>query len=312
MHCDRGLPPPKMLFFSVTSCLAILVVNIHVTQSSIVLKNFNEIFLSSYQQARSHLLTTIDPLIIVNGGMLTQIHRAERTNTDILPLLYQNLKAVSHIPFSIYLYLFDVDFHDRHLSSDQFAKLQTYLREIHRVRKSLAVKDFALQKDIFRNQLSIIDLSIRYLRVILRTKRLNTTALDEFCRKSNQLFAINLKLSVNAQLDKVHSTVHHWYTNTLNATERENLHILIIGPKPAREGYVMRQYFHKLLGNDKQIEGKRLLFVENLYDEPAALNVFGSWLLDAHAAGAFFDDRTRLHRDLLMADASRYLETLFP
>jgi hypothetical protein len=39
--------------------------------------------------------------------------------------------------------------------------------------------------------------------------------------------------------------------------------------------------------------------------------ILGSWLLDAYAGDAFYDDSSRLHRDLMENAATVYLKQLF-
>ncbi len=75
------------------------------------------------------------------------------------------------------------------------------------------------------------------------------------------------------------------------------------------EGFVSKLYFYELL--DEHYEGKRILYAENTFDEPRAMAILGSWLLDAYAGDAFYDDSSRLHRDLMENAATVYLKQLF-
>jgi hypothetical protein len=160
-----------------------------------------------------------------------------------------------------------------------------------------------------RMQYDIIDLSIDYLRSLLESEHVNQTFLKEFCLKARIMFTANLDRAARSQLDFLHSIVYPWYTQLFNETERQALKVLILGSKSIREGCVSKLYFYELL--DEHYEGKRILYAENTFDELRAMTILGSWLLDAYAGNAFYDDSSRLHRDLMENSATVYLKQLF-
>ena len=47
-----------------------------------------------------------------------------------------------------------------------------------------------------------------------------------------------------------------------------------------------------------------LVLAEGLWDEPQAMNLLGTHIIDSRASSAFFGDEMRMHRDVL-ADAAR-------
>jgi hypothetical protein len=90
-------------------------------QSEISLVDFNKHFLIEYGQARTRLLSRIDPLFISNRNNITLIYCGERTSIGVVLPIYSDLKVISHIPFTIYFLLFNVQSNDIDLSSDQLA-----------------------------------------------------------------------------------------------------------------------------------------------------------------------------------------------
>lgn len=296
------------MFFRVFVLLFILTLPIACHQS---FKTFNEIFLNAYAETRHKFLQTVDPLIVVNGGDVTLIRGKEKSTINSQPEFYSNLKTITHIPFVVYLRLFDVERIDRNLSSDELTTLKSYLRKVRLVRHVLNVTDFLSDQSILQTQFDIVDMSITYLRKILRSKQLNITALQQFCDQTRAPFARNVRLGARAHLDRLHAIVYPWYRETLNETERQTVQVLILGPKTPREGSLMKQYFQKLLGLSS-VEGQRLIYGENLSDVKQGLDVLGSWLLDRYAGEAFFNDQTRLHRDLMIKDAADYIQAFFP
>jgi hypothetical protein len=191
------------------------------------------------------------------------------------------------------------------LSKNNYLELKQYLHDIRSIRKSIQ-----FPPDIQKTQYDIIDLSIEYLRVILKTKSINESQLKTFCQQARILFSINIDLAARAQLDMLDSKIRPWYQDHFNATERDTLKIIIMGPKTARYGFLTKSYFYALLG--ERHEGKHIIYVESVDNEEKALEILGIWLLDAKAGRSFFNgDSERLHRDLLADAANLHIERLF-
>jgi hypothetical protein len=94
------------------------------------------------------------------------------------------------------------------------------------------------------------------------------------------------------------------YRAALGEADWAHLHVIIIGAHMARQDEIATQFFARLLGEHE--EGDRIIFAEGLWEEPRALELYGTHLLDRAAGLAFFGDPDRMHRDLL-ADAAKLL-----
>jgi hypothetical protein len=57
-------------------------------------------------------------------------------------------------------------------------------------------------------------------------------------------------------------------------------------------------------------EGRRIVYAESLWEEPRALDLMGTHMLDGAVGEAFFGDYWRMHRDLLADAAKGYLDRL--
>ena len=187
------------------------------------LSSLNEQFIATYDRARNYLISTVDPLIICNGDNAIIIHHGERFEEQVIPKLYHELKSISHIPFKIYL---TVMFNTGNLSEDNYIELKQYLEDIRSIRNSIQ-----FPSDIQKTQYKIIDLSIEYLQIILKTKFIDKIQLNEFCQQARQLFSINIQLAANVHLDMLDSKIRPWYQDRFNDTERNSLIVLIMGPK---------------------------------------------------------------------------------
>jgi len=78
-----------------------------------------------------------------------------------------------------------------------------------------------------------------------------------------------------------------------------------VGP---RDGELATQYFLRVLG--ESAEGRRVVFAEGLFEEPRALDMLGTHLLDGSVGAAFFGNDLRMHRDVLGDAARPYLDEL--
>ena len=67
-------------------------------------------------------------------------------------------------------------------------------------------------------------------------------------------------------------------------------------------------YFAKLF--EQEGEGKRVVYAESQFEESQALQLLGTHLLDGRIGSVFFDDSSRMKRDLLGPFANVYLDTL--
>jgi hypothetical protein len=68
------------------------------------------------------------------------------------------------------------------------------------------------------------------------------------------------------------------------------------------------QYFARLLGQSG--EGRRIIYAESLFEEPRALDLLATHLVDSRIGVEFFNDPERMKRDLLSDAAQQYLPIL--
>ena len=166
----------------------------------------------------------------------------------------------------------------------------------------LPAATLARQKRIVAASLSFID-SVVETRTFARPKLL------AFTRGMAPLVMANVTEAARAQLDAAHAQVSAW-RRELSPEEWSHLHVLIVGPHMPRQDLVVTQYFLRLLR--EPAEGRRVVYAESLWQEPAALDLLGTHLIDGGIGEAFFGDYGRMHRDLLGDAAKQYLPHLLP
>jgi hypothetical protein len=165
-----------------------------------------------------------------------------------------------------------------------------------------------LSESTLARQKQIVTASLALLDEVAASHEYTRPKLLAFVRAMAPLVTENVTEATRAQLDAIHAQVSAWRSNNMTPREWNQLHVLIIGPHMPREGYVATQYFLRLL--NEPAEGRRVVFAEALWDEPRALDLFGTHLLDGDIGEGFFGDYMRMHRDLLGDAAKEYLPRL--
>ena len=158
-------------------------------------------------------------------------------------------------------------------------------------------------------QKRIVAASLAFLDDVARRRRFERSGLLEFTRNMAPLVMENVTDATRAQLDATHARVSAWRRD-LSPEEWNQLRVVIIGPHMPRQDLVVTQYFLRLL--HEPAEGRRVVYAESLWEEPQALDLLGTHLLDGSVGEAFFGDYMRMHRDLLGDAAGQYLLRLLP
>ena len=118
-------------------------------------------------------------------------------------------------------------------------------------------------------------------------RRFSRSSLLAFTRDMAPLVTQYVTEATHAQLDATHAQVSAWRRD-LSPREWSQLHVVIIGPHTPREDLVVTQYFLCLSGEPR--EGRRVVYAESLWEEPKALDLLGTHLLDGSVGEAFFGD----------------------
>src|SRR5262249_42542966 len=221
----------------------------------------------------------------------------KKTESEIQPPIYQALKAVAHIPFAVFLMFDQSDFGE--LTNGRVAQLHDYRKLIVDAKSSLEKRGFSDTQ--LQRQQKIIDDSLAFLDDAIENRQVQKTALDDFARQMTPVLLENVDEAARAELDALHSHVSEW-RHQMTPDEWKALHVVVMGAHMPREDEITMQYFERLL--DEPVEGRRIIFAEGLWEEPRALDLLGTHLVDGSTGAAFFGEFMRMHRDLL-SDAAR-------
>lgn len=261
------------------------------------LVTLNNAFRGEYSRAKTEALAKVGPLIIVEGAKAVLVRNGKRTESEIQPPLYQALKAVAHIPFVVFLMFDQSNFGP--LTDERIAELRDYRKLIVDARSSLGDRGFSETQ--LQRQQKIIDDSLTFLDASIENRQVQKTELDEFAKQMAAVLLENVDEAAKVELDALHSHVTEW-RHRMTPDEWKALHVVVMVAHMPRDEELTVQYFQRLL--DDPIEGHRIICAEGLWEEPRALELLATHLIDGAAGVAFFGEYMRMHRDLL-ADAAR-------
>ena len=264
----------------------------------------NNAFRAAYTSAKSRVLAASGPTLIVNGDNFALVRGGRRIEANVGAPVYDPVKTIAHIPLAIYVTLTPGD---GALDEDRLKTLAG-LRELIPAAEA-SLDTLKLPAATLARQKRIVAESLAFLDDVARRRTFVRSSLLAFTRGMAPLVMENVTEATHAQLDATHAQVSAWRRD-LSPQEWDQLQILIVGPHMPRENLVVMQYFLRLL--HEPAEGRRVVYAESLWEEPQALDLLGTHLLDGDVGEAFFGDYMRMHRDLLGDAAIEYLPHLLP
>ena len=264
----------------------------------------NNAFRAAYADAKSRVLASSGPTLIVSGDHFALLRDGRRVEANVGAPIYDPVKTIAHIPLAIYVTLTPGD----GAVGDDRLKTLAGLRELIPPAEA-SLDTLKLSAATLARQKQIVAASLAFLDDVDGRRQFARFALMAFTRGMAPLVMENVAEATRAQLDATHAQVSAWRRD-LSPQEWNQLHVLIIGPHMPREDLVVTQYFLRLL--HERGEGHRVVYAESLWEEPQALDLLGTHLLDGSVGEAFFGDYMRMHRDLLGDAAKQYLPRLLP
>ena len=250
-----------------------------------------------------------EPVIVVSGSTLTLYRGGQPEDKPVvIPKIYHELKAIAHLPFTLYLALAPEVGSERTLPADLTALLESLSRHVVATREALAETglspvQLARQRVVLRDSLDLV-------AQVTTSKRVESWRLREYAAKMGPLLLLNASEAGCAQIRSTHAQVMAW-RRTMSADEFRRLRVTVRGKHQARYRNAATQYFAWLLGDKGSSwsypgESLRVVFVEylakagNIADKDEdSRDVLSTVILDSDASAAFFGDKWRLSVDIL-------------
>lgn len=233
-----------------------------------------------------------------NVTLLQQGVKHQTENT--LPSIYHDLKNISHIPLTIYLFI-------QNSSAVTDETLQHYWQHLI----NLQIPD-AFDQEERRSAEHIISESRNILQQEMHQRgSIDPTMLTNFCQNLADDLSVLLNAGAIAHLNQLHKIIQDWTTQYNFNPQDPSVKVLLIGPRSNRDSNLQTAYFQRLLNDE---ERQRIIYTEELFRNVSlAESIFSRWFLDEEISSTFFNDRIRMHRDLLMTErAQQRINELFP
>ncbi|MGJ5820781.1 hypothetical protein [Paludibaculum fermentans] len=264
----------------------------------------NNAFRAAYSEAKVRILSNAGPTILVNGDNFSLLRDGRRVEANTAVPIYDPVKSIAHIPLAIYVTLTPGDgaIDDARLKS--LAALRALIPPAEASLDSLVLSAATLAR-----QKKILAASLSFLDEVAASHTFQRAHLLAFTHAMAQPVLENSSEAARAQLDAIHALVSAWRRD-LGPHEFSRLHVVIVGPHMPRENLTVTQYFLRLL--HEPAEGGRVVYAEALWDEPKALDLLATHVLDGSVGEAFFGEALRMHRDMLGDAAGQYIPTLLP
>jgi hypothetical protein len=276
------------------------------------LSDANQSFHDEYKRIAEHTRARLGtrgwPVIIANGRELVFLHDGKREAVPLVPPHYHRLKAVSHIPFGIYLCVKAHGFGS--LDDEIVARLRELLTTVERVKAGL--EDFAPEH--VPTQHAVLDRCAAFLRTCLDHGEIDGRSLEAFAKAVAPDLLQSAGIAARLQLDSMHETVSRWRAET-SGPAWSLLNVMVCSGHQSRYRETAIQYFTRLLGEEQGSGAQHehhVLYAEGVAGEEEALRLLASHIIDRHASMAFFGSWNRLQEDLLSEGTATHLRELLP
>jgi hypothetical protein len=273
-------------------------------QPSDPLTSLNDASRVAYVRAKQIALAHSVPVILIEGDEVVLKTASQRRQVRFIPVIYHALKAISHVPLGIDVTL-AAHSEENPLPVEVLNDLREYRGLFPAVLERLAT--VGLDGEQRNRGKAILDQSSAFLDSVI--ERRGCTKVDRliFARRMWPSLMANCADAARAALDSLHRQVCQWKDH-MTPAEWNQLSVVVMGRQLPRKENLAVQYFARLLGETG--EGRRIVYAESLFDEPRALDLLATRIVDTQIGIDFFNDPLRMHRDLLSDAARDYLTLL--
>ncbi len=271
--------------------------------SSDSIKDLNMLFRREYAEARTSQLASASPVIIVRGDYLVMLRGGKRSKGSSVHANYHDLKTMSHGPLALFCILNNCL--DKPLTAAHSEKLKILRTSLAEVASDLEVA-FEDPRQRSRQQ-KLVHACTTLIDSILRNGKCSSQELGKLVDGMRPSIVQNAAEAARMRIDNYHAQMQRWRREVTD-DEWRNLYVIIPGAAMPRNNSLAVGYFAKLF--EQEGEGNRVIYAESQFEESEALKLLGTHLLDGRIGTVFFDDSSRMKRDLLGPFANAYLDAL--
>ncbi|AFZ18435.1 hypothetical protein [Allocoleopsis franciscana] len=273
-----------------------------------ILAEVNQKFHEDYDRLIAQITSTFGksggPTVLVfTMNKLILYHDGKREEQQFIPSLYHQLKAIEHHPLTLYATL----------QAYEGQKLTNSLRDFLGERSNLLQKalrslnEESWPQNIVNNQKALLTDSIEYINQVLAEKHINSDKLNNYVQR----VIPNIVKGVNSAAAEELELINEKMKKLLAKEKWQSPYVVICSVHQARHGEVVTQYFERVFNEfqgDAAEREDRIVYAESILDdEPKALRLLATHILDRKLGSAFFRDPRRLQSDALRDAANFWL-----
>jgi hypothetical protein len=275
-----------------------------VTPAADPLITLNEAFRAAYRRTKEANLAQTGPVILVEGDNVVLRRGGMRLEVQYTSAVYHILKSVAHVPLALDVVLAP-HAGEATLNDTVLAELGEYRKLMDQAEPSLVAR--GLDPEQLERQKKMFAECRAFLDSVVQARRCSREERVAFARRMTPTVMKNVGEAARAELDSLHTHIRAWQSE-MTPKEWKGLKVVILGSALPRKQSLAVQYFARLLGEPG--EGPRIIYAESIHDEAQALDLMATRAVDTTIGVDFFNDPTRMHRDLLSDAARDYLPLL--
>jgi hypothetical protein len=268
-------------------------------------QRLNDTAITLYQDAKHRYLAAADPVVIVGRDSVLIRQNGEIHRVEYIPPNYQLLKAVGHVPRSVWAVLRPaID----GLDPDQAWRQK--LTELRPLAASVlaALPPSGLPEEAIRRDKVMVQGCIALIDRSLAQGLPTGPELQGALRTFTPTLLADAAAAGRMEVDDIDRGVRPWW-ESLSQAQRDRTMVLVLGHKMPRAGNVGYGYFINLLGAAE--DGHRVVYAEGVFDDKGADALLSTLATDRRLAVDFFADERRMERDLLADGGEARLLELF-
>jgi hypothetical protein len=261
------------------------------------LVHMNKMFRTEYKAARAQVIKRAEPIIVVAFDDLVLYWRGKRIKQSFTPRIYHEVKAVAHVPLTLYVMLQAST--GKRIGRSLERRLNDLRGRVVKAEASLKGRSGWTPKILRLNQ-RVLRRSIRLIDSVLARARIGRGRLVRYTRNMAPLVLALADIAARAQLSGLNALLNKW--KKMLGRDWRRVKVANLAPRQAdpqnAQGSFVTAYFGRHLLN------RRVFMTRNIFGAGGARSLLGTIYLDRSASVAFFGNPARLERDLL-ADAAK-------
>jgi hypothetical protein len=258
-------------------------------------------FHKSYADDRAAVVASLGPYILVKDDKITLVNGKTRIERSTQIQFYDQLKAIDHIPLSMFLILREKT--GNPLDADTIKEMESFRDYADSVVKILP--QMKLPPLTLKRQERILADSAAFANRVIKAKTISAAELDSFSRGLGNDALENAYEAISAQLTEMEKDLDD-FTAMISKEDRKRLHVVVYGSHMPRLKNSIMQLLEKYFG--EEAEGNHIIYCEGIDSEEKGVELLATHIVDSHIGLSFFGDRWRMHRDLLGDGAARFLK----